>query len=112
MSESDQRQARGTPEREEAMNTHTPGPWRSEFPSRNVVSGPEADICEVYTSDLRKDAESIANARLIAKAPELIDLVQRFARGDMRLPHSQYDMELRQEARALLDAINEPVVAK
>jgi hypothetical protein len=94
--------------------THTPGPWRAEFPDRGVM-----EMSSIYAPANDGDAPwrvayvlretnpgqrliDDANAHLIAAAPELLDLVRRFARGDMRLPHSEYDMELRKEARALV----------
>jgi hypothetical protein len=52
---------------------HTPGPWKYHTEShRNLVAGPDRlFVADVWTND-RLDAERMANARLIAAAPELL----------------------------------------
>lgn len=65
----------------------TSGPWRTEID--NVFAGPFDD--STYVADCAPlggpDAgrpEQVANARLIAAAPELLDLLQRFVAMDGR----------------------------
>lgn len=65
---------------------HTPGPWEwADDPLGSaIVKSGECDICDVlrsalprrdYTADSRRD-ECVANARLIAAAPDLLDAAQ------------------------------------
>ena len=67
------------------MNKHTPGPWRtieSTNTTMRTVVGPDfpgqgyiADVNLCRTSDAQ-DVDGEANARLIAAAPELLQLVK------------------------------------
>lgn len=57
---------------------HTPGPWRADWPENDpcnaqVWSGPNSRICFLAHDDTRQNATGIANARLIAAAPDLYD---------------------------------------
>ena len=61
---------------------HTPGPWRLQlWPSTGwEVTGPASGprIATVYAPiNCRPDAESIANAALIAAAPDMLAEIQR-----------------------------------
>ena len=90
------------------MTTYTPGPWVRHIDGLSVF-GAEPDRqqvvdCDVCSPNLPIE-ERQANARIIAQAPAMLDLLVRFARGDMKLPHSEYDMQLRAEARALIGKI-------
>jgi hypothetical protein len=60
--------------------TFTPGPWRSEGPDEfgdhNIIP-PDARLAvAAVVSNLRPTEEVAANARLVAAAPELYDLVK------------------------------------
>ena len=67
------------------MNKHTPGPWRtieSTNTTMRTVVGPDfpgqgyiADVNLCRTNDAQ-DVDGEANARLIAAAPELLQLVK------------------------------------
>ena len=67
------------------MNKHTPGPWRtieSTDKTMRTVVGPDfpgqgyiADVNLCRTNDAQ-DVDGEANARLIAAAPELLQLVK------------------------------------
>jgi hypothetical protein len=92
---------------------HVPGPWQTEVftspPYRYSESGTwiyGANGIHVATVQTNLEATD-ADARLIAAAPDLFAMVRRFAIGDMRLPHTEYEMALRAEARALLARIEE-----
>lgn len=79
---------------------HTPGPWTVDIDGEfegfiNVYGGDSLEILVKGTlSDERSDDESIANARLIAAAPDLLEACKRalpfiaghmgFTAGDMR----------------------------
>lgn len=62
------------------MNKHTPGPWiavdHAHYPGMMVVEGPEMPIT-IITSAIGVDFDShmrrIANAHLIAAAPDLLE---------------------------------------
>ena len=56
---------------------HTPGPWKVSETGSDVEQDSEAafGICALYA-----DEASSANARLIAAAPELLDLLKRMKR--------------------------------
>ena len=67
---------------------HTPGPWRlNDFYGANVdqrpikaVVGPEGNGRLIHAvPDFMIDPESLANARLIAAAPELLEALERVA---------------------------------
>lgn len=53
--------------------SHTPGPWLVDpVKARVVVPGRDAPICEMlWPTGLRSEAETFANAELIASAPQL-----------------------------------------
>jgi len=68
------------------MNTtHTPGKWIvRDIPSRDYYIGPADDggapsISIVTRRHNRTEAQTEANARLIASAPDLLELVEAFA---------------------------------
>ena len=70
------------------MSAHTPGPWH--------VRGTFIDDSRGYSlaSILERDVISTpANARLIAVAPRMLDLVRDIARSEQPLP--QYAIEAR-----------------
>jgi len=60
--------------------THTPGPWHAVGPGefspdwviRDIVVGEET-ICSVYSDDADKDGRSLADAKLIAASPDLLE---------------------------------------
>ena len=58
------------------MSNYTAGPWQVQDPSvllsMQIVKQPDKCICTVYKL-FREDAEVLANARLIAAAPELLE---------------------------------------
>lgn len=63
------------------MHTHTPGPWTIAGEEHaNVIYGKDFVVADVYChqpdeAGPRTDEEADANARLIAAAPELKDLL-------------------------------------
>ena len=71
------------------MNNHTPGPWRVIAP-RDAYAGIDAETCSIILlgykdeKDLRgirgmSDVEAVANARLIAAAPDMLEALQSVA---------------------------------
>lgn len=64
------------------MNTHTPGPWKAHTNNTSeyidIDAGPQR-ICSILadTGDAECDAENIANAALIAAAPDMFEALQR-----------------------------------
>ncbi len=61
--------------------THTPGPWRINGECRDVTEGRlsiEVDD-DYYIAEIDSGPCQLANARLIAAAPEMLQLLQLFA---------------------------------
>lgn len=52
--------------------SHTPGPWKASALGRTVTDGAEQVVCRpsAYANNAERQ---VANARLIAAAPELLD---------------------------------------
>lgn len=66
---------------------HTPGPWAFRQDSRNIVSTPDnqgryVTIGQLSESLFITDPEHAANARLIAAAPELLELARQIVLAD------------------------------
>ncbi|HCF3423358.1 TPA: hypothetical protein NIC12_004835 [Pseudomonas aeruginosa] len=94
------------------MRKHTPGPWVSR---NNMVFGGKKCICSNVNAasptpqNIAEDvAMSIANARLMAAAPELLVALQGMIEvyggqyNDDCLPKSSTELELIQQARAAI----------
>ena len=77
---------------------HTPGPWKYHTESyRNLIAGPDRlRVADVWTSD-RPDTERMANARLIAAAPDL--LVELQAALDVLKEYREYGEAMREMGR-------------
>ena len=68
--------------------SHTPGPWKVNYRRVTPVDGPQDgsnDICHVYGDEDRE----IANARLIAAAPQLLEALRR-TRFDLIAEHGMF----------------------
>lgn len=71
------------------QSKHTPGPWKTDLekhdaPHQDIkISSPHmlGEICRVWQDDACHDnnPEQIANARLIAAAPELLEALEDLA---------------------------------
>ena len=104
------------------MTTHTPGPWRelrngytkkhiSGLPiMTTVIESPSAIICEMWD---RKSADRVAaideqdaNARLIAKAPEMRAMIDGLLCDPNDAPGPLSWVEMVRAARALLAEID------
>ena len=86
------------------MSNYTAGPWQLQNPegllSVQVVKQPDKCICTVYKLFF-EDAEALANARLIAAAPDLLEALKQcevmfrvFSTADLRkiLPGTYKDI--------------------
>jgi len=65
------------------MSKHTPGPWASNKYTTSVSVPLKAIDCErigfsIVFVNGHREKEAAANARLIAAAPELLEVVQKF----------------------------------
>lgn len=60
------------------MSAHSPGPWTVELPDNGVVIADASG----YTIAQVFGLAGVANARLIAAAPELLEAVRRLAERD------------------------------
>ncbi len=68
---------------QKAMTQHTPGPWDDQYPQHSPgeihIYGADGNIVgSVWgiENDAQKDTVSVANARLIAAAPELLEALK------------------------------------
>ncbi|MEB6589662.1 hypothetical protein MXM82_11030 [Pseudomonas asiatica] len=90
------------------MSNHTPGPWTARPIPNTGLSGHIG-----YAIDFNEDQEQVvdfvyeeADARLIAVAPDLLSIVQRFVALDAQWNpdrHASEKSELMEEARAAID---------
>lgn len=101
------------------INKHTAGKWELEAGTRlNVTAGKSGFVIANITKDgishmIGNEAEALANAKLIAAAPELLQMVYDLKECVKRLSQdnlSQYDRDTEAqwegEAHALLVHIN------
>ena len=81
---------------------HTRGPWpikptgdgKRIIVGEGLVEGPNGyEVAEVYSDDCDRD-EAMANARLIAAAPDLLELARQYL-NDMRHPPAPDSRERR-----------------
>ena len=56
------------------MSTHTPGPWQTHKDCTDIYTSSGFSICEFYS--LPQNGEELANARLIASAPDLLEALK------------------------------------
>lgn len=69
---------------------HTPGPWECEH-MHTAICKESQTLARVYHGEGRAHAENVANAKLIAAAPELLaacQLVSLWMLGGQPGPHS------------------------
>lgn len=64
--------------------SHTPGPWqvsgvRQRADYKGHMVGPDGDGVTIVPYNEKDHAECLANARLIAAAPDLLELAKRYA---------------------------------
>ena len=78
------------------MKSHTPGPWRQH--DTNIYASDTVLVCcpkNHWSNIERSEAEKLANATLIASAPELLSALERLA-------HPMADDEDLDYARAII----------
>jgi hypothetical protein len=91
------------------MSKHTPGPWKADDKGKAVFIPLRAHHCEqlgiqVGFVSWEDDKESLANARLIAAAPELLEALKRIAKIGNQPYGTDYEEidEAREIARAAI----------
>lgn len=73
------------------MSRHTPSPWRLDGPADNQIvwSSPNDRVCFLAHSNGKNPDKDLANGRLIAAAPELLEVLKElllvYSRPDERL---------------------------
>ena len=74
-------------------SSHTPGPWRGDRTTGRIVaqspaypSDEDRCIAEIGESLAFSQQERVANARLIAQAPEMYELLSHITNHDPLLP--------------------------
>lgn len=84
------------------MSQHTPGPWTAKRCEHGWHIGPQPDgACSIYdNSDGTRKDEQAANARLIAKAPAMLELLK-----NVRPIVSDYDFRYHAGGRELCDEL-------
>ncbi len=80
------------------MKTYTPGPWKQGKSVVENVSAGSALVCRTFSRGRFSD-EHIANARLIAAAPDLLEVVKELQESAGYW--SEYDVPL-----GIVDRIN------
>jgi hypothetical protein len=70
---------------------HTPGPWECEHMHTSICAGNQI-LARVYYGDGRTYAESEANAKLMAAAPDLLAALRQI-RGELCRRHSPFMVE-------------------
>ncbi len=74
------------------MSKHTPGPWTTQLedpsdpmdPITNILDSTGCELGWVWDSDGRSYDETIANAKLIAAAPEMAEEIERLLKTNSR----------------------------
>jgi hypothetical protein len=81
---------------------HAPGPWCFEpfVDAIHVLDAHGEKVCTLSDRDTHKQGLPPANARLIAAAPELLEIATRIANGGM-----SYPTPLRKQAEAVVAKI-------
>lgn len=67
------------------MSKHTPGPWTHDETWGLILSRDGSEVAACHAGRSGSKAETQANARLIATAPDLFELVRTFAIQDGHL---------------------------
>ena len=91
-----------------SANTHTPGPWEVLDGNRVSVTLPCADVeasgyvsaCIAITHSSEPRVDKVANARLIAAAPELLEALQAIVKS----LSDQDDEGMVEHAQEMIDA--------
>ena len=95
------------------MSKHTPGPWEVlEDKSMISVVTECAEICDIV-HDVRPVSENLANARLIAAAPEMLEALESVLRvvdlgnasGDSAEAFAEWSQEHETMAQAVYAAV-------
>lgn len=101
------------------MSAHTPGPWKAHFEEAYFVTGPDLGRVAIMMNlkgahglgGRRSGDESVANARLIADAPRMHDLLAACEPylKDGETPAQRIERERRDTAAALELLANERI---
>lgn len=84
------------------MKSHTPGPWRQTGVN---VRADDALICFAtnhWANDETPESERLANARLIASAPEMLDALEGIVEWWLESGNVGDDSPLFENARAII----------
>lgn len=83
---------------------HTPGPWRVTGPNVRAGDALLAMVTDHWANEKTPDAEKMANARLIAAAPELLAALHALV-GEADLGEIDHDDDTRALIERARDAI-------
>lgn len=97
------------------MSAHTPGPWYFDEDDRAVgpVSNKSIGVCSIMLADgnaarYHFGEQSIANANLIAAAPDLLEALQLFVnsmRSPPTGPNMTHEFDIGKAERAIAKAL-------
>lgn len=75
------------------MSEHTKGPW-TVHPIKSWVTDPTGEaVCGMlWPTYSRTEEETLANARLIAAAPEMLEALKNIENDDERIPSSAWNL--------------------
>ena len=79
------------------MSKHTPGPWRMHG---ELINSDKREIAEVR--DFKSNTETGANARLIAAAPELLEIVKAYRNLLKTMAHTEGEVRTFQHIECVI----------
>jgi hypothetical protein len=83
---------------------HTPGPWKVDvFTTAILLESKEGCICEMPSDHGQHAGRRVANARLIAAAPELLEVLEGILPEYESYVMSEQDEEIRDRNSAWLE---------
>ena len=100
------------------MNKHTPGPWfyrRGDEWSHSVVTihgglpDGSPNCWEIASINTKREPEHVANAHLIAAAPDLLDALETLAQMDVKGHQLQDRLQFTDKGRAILKKVRDAI---
>ena len=94
------------------MSGHTPGPWHADKPDDfgdfNILHNGNALAIGAVVSNMRPKSEVLSNARLVAAAPDLLDVIRLIQGMNWRLDDEDFGKEIRRRALAAVQKAMHP----
>ena len=84
---------------------HTPGPWESGNGTTSIYGSDGKEVARRIWHGPQDDERSLANARLIAAAPELLALLNRIVSESVRVEYEEDGPACAEMAYSLIDEV-------